>query len=154
MAGQGLHIGIKIIGLTKGKTQLQAAKREAEKTKPLYDKAIIILEQSHAKTFRMQGRPRWKKSQRASEQQGKTLQHKGLLRQTVTANTRASIREFKGKTLAFGTKIIYGRSHQFGFPPRNIPKRPFLGVYNEDIKKMEKVFGEDLNARFKVVTSG
>lgn len=154
MAGQGLRIGIKILGMNKAKTKLAAAKREAKKTKPLYDKAIIILEQSHAKTFRMDGRPSWKVSKRAAAVSGQTLQKTGRLRQSVTGRSRSAIREFKGQTLAFGTKLLYGRSHQFGFKPRNIPKRPFLGVYREDIKKMEKVFGQDIEGRLKVVTSG
>lgn len=154
MAGQGIRIGIKILGMGKADLKLQALKREAEKTKPLYNKAIIILEQSEAKTFRKEGRPRWKVSERAAAVNGQTLQKTGRLRQSVTGRSRHSIREFKGKTLAFGTKLIYGPAHQFGYPPHGLPKRPFLGVYDEDIKKMEQVFGKDLEGRFKVVASG
>lgn len=159
MAGQGLRVGMKIVGGAAAQRKLMLAKKEAEKTKPLMDKAIIILEMSHMKTFRMQGRPRWKQSQRVSEGGGKTLQSThgtspGLLMKTVTARTSKSIREHRGKTLKFGTKLIYGPTHQYGYPKRNIPERRFLGVYNEDIKKMEEVFGKDLSGRFRVVASG
>ena len=153
MAGQGLRIGIKLLGLNKATPKLQAAKREAKNTQPLYNKAIIILEQSHAKTFRMNGRPSWKPSQRATGVRGQTLQKTGRLRQSVTGRSPHAIREHKGNKLVFGTKIIYAPSHQYGFPPRNIPKRVFLGVYREDIEKMEKVFGEDLEGRFKVIAA-
>jgi len=141
-------------GLDKAKRQMSELKAEAKKTKPLFDKAIIILEQSQMKTFRMEGRPRWKKSKRASEQGGQTLQDIGRLRQSVTASSSPSaIREFSGQTLKFGTKLIYAASHQYGYPPKNIPKRPFLGVYAEDIKKLEQVFEQDLTSRFRMVVT-
>lgn len=154
MAGQmGLKVGLEIIGLEKAKLQLAMAKAEAKKTKPLFDKAIIILEQSHMKTFKMQGRPGWKPSKRAGKQSGMTLQDTGRLRNSVTAKSSGAIREYNEKELHFGTNLIYAPSHQFGFPARNIPKRPFLGVYAEDIKKMEQVFGDDITQRLRVVTS-
>jgi phage gpG-like protein len=34
--------------------------------------------------------------------------------------------------LVFGTPMIYGATHQFGDPERNIPARPFLGVSDRD----------------------
>ncbi len=34
--------------------------------------------------------------------------------------------------LVFGTNKIYGATHQFGDPARNIPVRPFLGVSEND----------------------
>jgi len=149
----GLKVGIKILGLDSAKLKLAAAKAEAKKTKPLFDKAIIILEQSHMKTFKMQGRPGWQPSKRAKSQSGMTLQDTGRLRNSVTAKSPFAIREYNDKELHFGTKQPCGTSHQFGFPARNIPKRPFLGVYAEDIKKMEQVFGQDLTNRLRMVIS-
>ena len=154
MAGQGLKVGMKIVGGAAAQRKLMLMKKEAEKTEPLYNKAIIILEMSHMKTFRKQGRPKWPKSKRAKAVGGKTLQKTNRLLQTVTTKARGSIREHRGKKLVFGTKLIYGPTHQFGYRKRNIPKRRFLAVYNEDIKKMEKVFGGDLSGRFRVVASG
>ncbi len=34
--------------------------------------------------------------------------------------------------LVFGTPMIYGATHQFGDPKRNIPARPFLGISQDD----------------------
>lgn len=34
--------------------------------------------------------------------------------------------------LEFGTDKIYGATHQFGDPDRNIPARPFLGISDDD----------------------
>lgn len=34
--------------------------------------------------------------------------------------------------LVFGTPMIYGATHQFGDPARNIPARPFLGISEGD----------------------
>ena len=154
MATPIAKLSMKIFGLDKAKRQLVEAKEEVKKVKPLFDKAVIILEQSHMKTFKQQGRPSWKPSKRAKEQGGKTLQDSGRLMQSVTASASpAAIREYAGQTLRFGTKLIYAPSHQYGFPPRNIPKRPFLGVYSEDIKKMEQVFEQDLTNRLRLVAA-
>lgn len=144
---------MKVIGKVAAQRKLMLMKREAEKTEPLYNKAIIILEMSHTKTFRKQGRPRWTKSLRAKAEGGKTLQKTNRLMQSVTAKTRDSIRQHKGKTLVYGTKLPYGPYHQYGYPKRNNPMRQFLGVYPEDIKKMEGVFSSDLENRVRVVAS-
>ena len=146
-------INIRLVGVKKAMTALHRAKVEAQNTKPLYNKAIIIVEKSTAKTFRMQGRPRWRKSKRAKEQGGKTLQDTGRLFQSVTATTTDSVREVTRTQLRVGTKLIYAPSHQFGYPGRGIPKRPFLGIYDEDKKKLTDVFGQDLSNRLRVVTS-
>lgn len=153
MAEQGLHIGIKILGLNKAKRKLQAAKREVRKTRPLFDKAIIVLEQIHTKTFRIQGRPRWKPSKRAEAQGGMTLQDTGRLRGSVTGHSRHAIREVRGNKLIFGTNLLYAPSHQYGYPPRNIPKRAFLGVYPDDVGRLTKIMTEDLDERITVVTT-
>ena len=146
----GMKLNIKVLGLKNVLAAIEKAKEESKKVGPLYDKAIIILEQSTAKTFRMQGRPRWEPSQRAKRVHGKTLQMTNRLFQTVTARTGESIREISGNQLRFGTKIVYGPSHQFGDPEKNIPKRPFLGIYDEDRRRLEEVLWKDLDKRIGV----
>lgn len=37
-----------------------------------------------------------------------------------------------GSRLELGTDRVYGATHQFGDPKRNIPARPFLGLSEED----------------------
>lgn len=150
-----IKIGIQIIGKVKALTQLKAAKKEAGNMNPLFDKAIIIIEQSETKTFKLGGRPKWKKSKRAKAQAGKTLRDTNKLMGSVTASADShAIRKFGKKELVFGTNLIYAPSHQFGYPARGIPKRKFLGLYAEDIKRMKKVFGQDLNQRIEVSTAG
>ena len=153
MAGQGIHIGIKILGMQKGVAKIQAAKREARKTRPLFDKAIIVLEQTHAKTFRMQGRPKWEQSKRAADQGGMTLHDTGRLRGSVTGHSRHAIREVRGNKLLFGTNLIYAPSHQYGYNPRGIPKRAFLGIYPDDIARLSDILSQDLDKRITVVTT-
>ena len=149
-------IRIKLIGLQKAIQKLMLMKRQFQDPKPLYDKAIIILEQSHMKTFKQEGRPKWTKSQRVEKYGGKTLQSTtgpvpGLLMKSVTGRSSKAIREHRGMKLHFGTKLIYAPSHQFGYKPRGIPPRPFLGVYDEDRKRLNVVFQKDLTMRLKVV---
>jgi phage virion morphogenesis protein len=38
--------------------------------------------------------------------------------------------------LVFGTDRIYGAVHQFGWPEKNIPPRPFLGISPSDEQKI------------------
>lgn len=146
-----LNLQMVVKGSEKAMQQLQASKKEVQNNKPLWDKAVIIMEMSETKTFRLQGRPKWAK---LKHREGKILQKTNRMMQSVTAKSSDSIREYGKTTLKFGTKIIYGPSHQFGYPPRNIPKRRFLAVYDEDIKKMKEVFADDINQRLEVVTSG
>lgn len=146
----GMRLNIKVLGLKNVLAAIEKAKKESKKTGPLYDKAIIILEQSTAKTFRMQGRPRWEPSKRALEVHGKTLQQSNRMFMSVTARTGESVREISGNQLKFGTRILYAPSHQFGDPSKNIPKRPFLGIYAEDTRKLEKVLWKDLDKRISV----
>lgn len=155
MAGAAVNIGVKVVGSAKAVMQLKKAKAETKNMKPLFNKAIIIIEQSEMKTFRLGGRPKWKPSVRAKGQAGQTLQDTGRLRATVTASASPhAIRQLGKNILRFGTKLPSAPVHQFGFKKRNIPKRAFLGVYKEDVKKMEKVFEKDLNHRLEVATSG
>lgn len=37
-----------------------------------------------------------------------------------------------GHTVVVGTNMVYGNVHQFGFDDRNIPKRPYLGLSDDN----------------------
>ena len=153
MAGTGLGITIKVLGVAKAQAKLAASKMQAQDYTPLWNKAIIILEKSGAKTFRMQGRPRWKPSQRALLQHGKTLRKTNRLMQSVTAKSGDSVRDVRGNSLRFGTRVVYAAVHQFGYGPDGIPKRPFLGIYDEDMKMIRKVMTADIDQRIRRVTT-
>ena len=42
-------------------------------------------------------------------------------------------------SVAMGTNLIYGRTHQWGDAARNIPQRAFVGLAQDDIEAMEKM---------------
>lgn len=46
--------------------------------------------------------------------------------------------------LELGTNRIYGATHQFGDPARNIPARPFLGLSADDRAKVLEIFSKYL----------
>jgi phage gpG-like protein len=46
--------------------------------------------------------------------------------------------------LSFGTDRVYGATHQFGDPERNIPERPFLGVSSDDEREILEILSEYL----------
>ncbi len=58
--------------------------------------------------FRKQGRPqKWKPSQRALKQGGKTLSDTNILRNSIAVKMQNNV-------ITAGTPVIYGRIHQFG----------------------------------------
>lgn len=46
--------------------------------------------------------------------------------------------------LDFGTSSLYGATHQFGDPTRNIPARPFLGISGDDEREIQEILAEHL----------
>lgn len=47
--------------------------------------------------------------------------------------------------LLFGTGLKYGAVHQFGFPARELPARPWLGVSDADAVEIVAITQEHLN---------
>lgn len=56
----------------------------------------------------------WKKSRRAIEQSGRSLQDTGALRNSIIARTANSIREVTKKSATIGTNLKYARIHNEG----------------------------------------
>jgi phage virion morphogenesis protein len=46
--------------------------------------------------------------------------------------------------LELGTNRIYGATHQFGDPARNIPERPWLGLSDDDRTEVLEILGDHL----------
>lgn len=49
------------------------------------------------------------------------------------------------ESFEFGTGRIYGATHQFGDPRRNIPSRPFLGISEDDEREITEILAEHLD---------
>lgn len=50
-------------------------------------------------------------------------------------------------SVAIGTNVIYARAHNYGIPERNLPARPFLGIGDRQVKKINALvdaWAEDL----------
>ena len=45
--------------------------------------------------------------------------------------------EPRSRSVSIGTNVIYGAVHQFGYKPRNLPARPYLGVRDADWTEIE-----------------
>jgi phage virion morphogenesis protein len=78
---------------------------------------------------------------RKPKNQGKILTLDGNLRGTLHYDASAD-------QLLFGTNLIYGATHQFGDPRRNIPERPFLGVSDDDRDAILDIIREHIQAAF------
>lgn len=42
--------------------------------------------------------------------------------------------------VAIGNRIVYAAAHNFGYPPRNLPARPFLNVAPADVEEIRNLF--------------
>lgn len=93
----------------------------------------LILLRSIDKNFLQEGRPtRWKKSQRAIRENGKTLQDTGRLRRSTTIQGNPdNIFNIKNNSiLEISTEVSYSKYHQ--------KDRPFLVIQEEDIRNIER----------------
>lgn len=105
---------------------------------------------SHRERFRDQVSPAGEKLEKLSpayraqkkKNQNRVLTLEGLLGGTLRYSP-------SGDGLLFGTDRKYGAVHQFGFPDRGIPARPWLGVSDSDAEEIVAITQDHLNAALK-----
>jgi len=56
----------------------------------------------------------WEKSERAKKQNGKTLQHKGILRASISTGRKFNINKVDKQSVQVGTNLPYAPIHQYG----------------------------------------
>ena len=74
---------------------------------------------------------------RKPQHKDKVLTLRGYLRGTLD-------KQVQPNALLVGTPLIYGATHQFGDPRRNIPARPFLGLSVADRAEIDTILHEHL----------
>lgn len=57
--------------------------------------------------------------------------------------------EATNDSVSWGTDRVYGATHQFGRPERNIPARPYLGLSSEDRSTLRRVINDHLELAIK-----
>jgi phage virion morphogenesis protein len=62
----------------------------------------------------------------------KILTESGRLRASITYRA-------DGTQVIIGTNTRYARVHQYGYPKRNLPPRPFIGASTEDEKELGEI---------------
>ena len=94
-----------------------------------------ILMKSTDETFEKEDQPKWPALKKPRP--GKILQ---LSKKLINSMNGSSDND--SSTLA--TSVIYGPTHQYGDPERNISKRTFLEIRREDIKNSQMVLTKHL----------
>ena len=146
--------------------QLARAQREAaDLSQPMADASEAMLANTRAR-FAAERGPRgvpWKKSQRAIEKGGKTLQDKGFLIRSLDRRSGADFAEVGVKPGA--PQQTYAAIHQFGgtIVPRAkkalsfggrlvakviMPARPYLGFGAEDVRDVTEILTRFLRGIF------
>ncbi len=65
---------------------------------------------------------------------------------TLYGRLRGTLNYQAGKhEVRIGTPLIYGATHQFGDPRRNIPARPFLGLSTSDEQELLDILNDHLS---------
>ena len=106
---------------------------------------------------------RGKKRGRAKKGQDQILLDTGVLRSSMTGQAVLSTGRDKVKakasaasahvevttptSLEWGTNLVYAGVHQYGYPPRNIPARPFLGINKEMTDDIADLVGTYIERR-------
>jgi phage virion morphogenesis protein len=147
----------------------QVARRIGDMT-PAMRKIAGIMHDSVEENFAAGGRPKWKPSQRAKEENGQTLQDSGSLaasivqeytHESATVGTNkqyAKVHQFGAKKHSFGTFTAKVRAHdRMGKPVKahtrnvklpwgDIPARPFMMLQNEDWTEITAALRQYLTA--------
>lgn len=149
---------------------LQAIQSRLSDMTPLMRQLSGIMLDAVEENFAAEGRPKWKPSQRAIKQSGKTLQNTGRLAGR-TDNTL--ITDATSNKAIVGTNVVYAAIHQFGgktsphvikpknkkalfwpgakhpvksvkHPGSDIPARPFLSLSDSDFDDIKQKLAEYL----------
>jgi len=115
----------------------------AQNMRPALRKIGGMLERTTENAFNRQG-PGWKPLKAATKTQkqkagfsGGILTRRGDLAGSVTS-------QIEGNTVFIGSNLEYAGVHQFGFPAKKIPKRPFLIVSEAELRKSNFIISKHL----------
>lgn len=134
------EVRITRVGIDRALRLYKDAQERMKDLSPPLKKARNLMLASIEDNFLAQGRPRGWTPVKSAYLERKlrdrynffTLIRTGDLRKSVTASVR-------GNKLAIGTSIVYGATHQFGDPSRNIPKRPYLVFQKQDLDDIQRL---------------
>lgn len=141
-------------------TALDLVADRAKNMAPILDSIGRVMLDSIGKNFQQEGRPQkwaawspkyaeWRKgisaakTVRRKQAAGKTghgtdmkiLSLNKHLKGSITAHTQ-------GNVLHIGTNVEYAAAHQYGWPARHIPARPFLLFQESDITRIRQIFAD------------
>ncbi|MFZ1827426.1 MAG: phage virion morphogenesis protein [Candidatus Competibacteraceae bacterium] len=146
MSGATLEIHIDDAQLRNGLAALQAKLSDLT---PVFQDLGEALLNSTRERFRSQTDPDGSPWARLSPGYQSHKKKNADLVLTLNGYLRGTLNYRAGKeSLAIGTPLIYGATHQFGRPEKNIPARPFLGLSADDTAMIQDAMVEWLRGDF------
>lgn len=127
--------------------------RQGLPTKPAFDAVAPVLRQGIDRHFQQRATPggsSW--PQRKDRKPHPLLEETGTLRAaSTTEGAVGHIERLEGDTLTLGVDKTIDQGglpgaavHQYGYPPRNIPQRQYLGFSEETADRSAEVVGDKL----------
>lgn len=146
MAGASLDINLEISNAAEVKAVFESLQTRLADLTPVFQDIGEAMLNVTRERFNSQTAPdgsTWQAlspgyAKRKPRNKDKVLTLYGHLRGTL--NYQAGPREVR-----IGTPLIYGATHQFGDPRRNIPARPFLGLSSSDEQELLDILNEHLS---------
>lgn len=144
----GPEVAISAPGAETLAARLERFAMSVEDARPAFEEMHTYLERGEAQTFDSQGGALGAHWPPAADPQSKTdprlLVATGALRASLASQTGESERVATSTEMRFGTRVPYGRFHEYG--TSRMPARPFLGVPDamtrELVAIMERTIGQ------------
>jgi phage gpG-like protein len=145
-----MKYSVEVIGVDRIVTKLTRSGRKAQDIRPALNQAADYLMDITEKQFDSQGRrgggrwkslsPKWLAQKRKITLDTRILHLNHLLRRSVTRrDAQGQILDIEPTSLRFGSSVRYANVHQSGYPPRNIPARPFLRILATDRERIRNI---------------
>jgi phage gpG-like protein len=156
-----VEVDLVVLGGNRVRLGITKMARRAASPKPVLEDIVFDLMEAVDAVFRSEGRRgggswradtlKWQSEKYWGNHDPRIKQATGDLRHSLTRlGHPQQLLRVTNSTIQYGTKLPYGRVHQKGYPPGNIPARPFLKFTKGDRVSARKKIARYI--RYGVIT--